>query len=301
MNNKQNKPYVEKRSVIFSQACRQFLSFSLRIVEYGSVSTMTNDLDGERFVHHHRLNYITEGHPYYIEGNEKIELEPGYLVYMPPNTSLIFDETTDCLKLYFINFELGSLNARDEFYQFINNLFPNRHVHDKDDELKQIFEEIFKIGRKDQLGAALEIQNLFENLFLHVVRMSRRYHAPQEGERAIGSDTILENAMNYINSNLHHNFRISDMAETLNISENYLYKIFIRQTGKSPTNFIKDLRIDLAKSSLANPNLSVKIIAANLGYQSVSHFSSAFKKATGKSPSAYRKSILCIPPFIPHP
>ena len=82
------------------------------------------------------------------------------------------------------------------------------------------------------------------------------------------------------------------MAETLNVSENCLYKIFIKQTGKSPANFIKDLRIDLAKSSLANPNLSVKVIAAHLGYQSVSHFSSAFKKETGKSPSAYRKNIL---------
>lgn len=292
MNNNQNKPYVEKHSVIFSQACRQFLSFSLRIVEYGSVSTRTNDSHGERFIHHHRLNYITEGQPYYIEGTEKILLAPGCLVYMPPNTSLIFDETTDCLKMFFINFELGSLNARDEFYQFMDSLFPNRHVHDRENELKQIFEEIYKIGKKDQLGAALEIQNLFENLFLHVIRMSRRYHAPQKGNHTSGSNAILENAMAYINSNIHHNFRVSDMAETLNVSENYLYKIFIKQTGKSPTNFIKDLRIDLAKSSLANPNLSVKVIAAHLGYQSVSHFSSAFKKETGKSPSAYRKNIL---------
>ena len=97
--------------------------------------------------------------------------------------------------------------------------------------------------------------------------------------------------MNYINANMHKRFRLNEMADALNISENYLYKIFVSKTGKSPATFITDLRMDTAKSALANPNLPIKAIAANLGYPDASHFSTAFKRECGMSPRQYRQNL----------
>ena len=291
MNSDPYHIHVEKYPVVFGQACKQFLSFSLQIREFGRVTSNTDDPHGEYFVHYHRLNYILEGHPYFIDHNRIITLEPGCLVYMPPNTALHLDKNAETLKLIFINFDLGSLDVRETFYQFMETLFPDRHVHDRNDELKNILYTIYEMGIEHQPGVALEIPNLFEILFLHIFRMSQHYPALHEKNPATGSVTILEAAMDYINANLSRPFRISEMAAELNISENYLYKVFVKKTGDPPTVFIKKLRIDLAKSSLSNPNLSIKVIADHLGYENVSQFSSVFKREVGESPASYRRNI----------
>ena len=101
--------------------------------------------------------------------------------------------------------------------------------------------------------------------------------------------------MNYINENLQRSFRLSDMAGDLNISENYLYKIFVSKTGKSPGAFITALRMETAKQALANPSLPIKMIAAHLGYPDISHFSTVFKRVYGMSPREYRRKITTPP------
>ena len=102
---------------------------------------------------------------------------------------------------------------------------------------------------------------------------------------------ILGKAMNYINENLGHSFRLSDMADALSISENYLYKLFVSKTGKSPAVFIRNLRMETAKQALANQSLPIKMIAAHLGYPDASHFSTVFKRTWGISPRAYRARL----------
>lgn len=285
------KPKVEKHSVNYDQPTHHFVSYSLQIIEYGSVVTQSDNPYGERFSHYHRLNYILEGEPYYYDGTSRIALEPGCLVYLPPNMNLGISPDCPPVKLLFVNFILGALDMVDDFRSFMGNLFENQHVHDSDGQLRRIMEEIQRIGMLNQPYAGIEIQNLFENLFFHLVRMSGKQHPPHHNTGAYGSRSNLVRAMAYINANIRRNFRMSEMASSLNISENYLYKIITSQTGKTPTELITGLRMDIARSALANPNLPVKTIAANLGYGSVSHFSNVFKKEYGFSPSEYRRQL----------
>ena len=284
-------PRVEKRSVGICGFCREFVSFTLRCVSYGKVRTQTSDPQGEKFSFYHRLNYIVKGEPFYYAGEKRIDLHPGCLVYLPPNAILEIDEDKPPVELLFVNFEVGALDMLDKFREFAGDIFKDQYVEDRDGELLAICETIGRIGALGQTGTGLEIQNLFENLFLHVVRMSDRVQSAGSGTAASGGNEILNRAMNYINENIHHNFRLSDMAAALNISENYLYKIFVSKTGKSPAAFITRLRMDIAKSALANPTLPIKSIAAHLGYPDVSHFSSVFKKEWGISPRAYRSRL----------
>ena len=186
---------------------------------------------------------------------------------------------------------MTALDKLDYFRNFISDIFIDQHVLDKEGDLLNILKTIEKIGSENALGAALEIQNLFENLFFHIVRLSDRFRLPQNNAAPTTGSDILLLAMNYINANMHKRFRLNEMADALNISENYLYKIFVSKTGKSPATFITDLRMDTAKSALANPNLPIKAIAANLGYPDASHFSTAFKRECGMSPRQYRQNL----------
>lgn len=287
----QSIPQVEKHSVIISQPCRHFLSFALRIVSYGTVHTQTSDHYRERFTFYHRLNYVVSGNPYFYVGDKRVELAPGCLVYLPPNQLLGIENSRPPVELLFVNFEVGALDMLEEVRGFLEGLFPEQHVYDRDDDLLAILRTIQDIGGQNQVGAGLEIQNLFENLIMHVLRLSERFSPLRDNPVPSGGNNILNKAMNYINENLSHNFRLSDMADALNISENYLYKIFVSKTGKSPAAFIQNLRMETAKQALANQSLPIKMIASNLGYPDVSHFSTVFKRTWGVSPRAYRDRL----------
>lgn len=288
----QNIPQVEKHTVIISRACRHFLSFALRIVAYGTVHTQTADSCEERFSFYHRLNYVLSGNPWFFIGDKRVELSPGCLVYLPPNQTLEIDKSRPPVELLFVNFEVGALDMLEEVREFLEGLFPEQHVYDRESELLSILQTIQAIGARNQVGTGLEIQNLFENLMIHVFRLSERYAPLQDSVVPSGGNNILGKAMNYINENLGRSFRLSDMADALNISENYLYKIFVSKTGRSPAAFIQNLRMETAKQALANQSLPIKMIAGNLGYADVSHFSTVFKRAWGVSPRAYRDGLM---------
>ena len=56
--------------------------------------------------------------------------------------------------------------------------------------------------------------------------------------------------------------------------------------------YFSELKIEEAKKLLREDNLSVSQITFKLNYSSIHNFSRAFKKATGFSPTGYKKSVL---------
>ncbi len=76
-----------------------------------------------------------------------------------------------------------------------------------------------------------------------------------------------------------------------NISEDYsrLSNLFSSTEGETIERFYIDLKVDKIKELLFYEELSISEIAWKLGYSSVQHLSSQFKKQTGMTPSAYKK------------
>jgi AraC family transcriptional regulator len=68
------------------------------------------------------------------------------------------------------------------------------------------------------------------------------------------------------------------------INECYLKKGFKALVGKTVHDYQQDLRINKAKELLQHQGLSVTDVANTLGYSSISHFSTAFKRVTGMKP-----------------
>lgn len=97
----------------------------------------------------------------------------------------------------------------------------------------------------------------------------------------------------YIKDNLHKNLTLSSIANHVNYNSSYISRTFKKQTSKSITEYIRNVKVDKAKSDLTNTNKSISQISEELGYETSQYFSITFKKATGISPSEYRsKNIL---------
>lgn len=114
------------------------------------------------------------------------------------------------------------------------------------------------------------------------------------------NDTYSVPACSFLNSNterdkvlqareiLEHEFEqmlsIKELSRRVAINECYLKKGFKAMFGKTINEFQQQLRISKAKNLLQFEGLTVSEVANTLGYSSISHFSTAFKKATNMKP-----------------
>ena len=85
------------------------------------------------------------------------------------------------------------------------------------------------------------------------------------------------------------NLRIEDMAEAVGLGRSVFYSKMKELVGVSPSDFLKQLRMQRACQLVANSKLTISEIAYAVGFTDPKYFSKCFKKETGKTPSAYRK------------
>lgn len=127
---------------------------------------------------------------------------------------------------------------------------------------------------------------------------SERFYHRQFITRKISSHTILNRLEDilagYFNSDaLSKNGlpTVQYIAESLNVSPNYLSNLLKTLTGQSTQQHIHDKLIEKAKEKLSTTNLSISEIAYELGFEHSQSFSKLFKSKTNLSPLEFRHSF----------
>jgi AraC-like DNA-binding protein len=82
---------------------------------------------------------------------------------------------------------------------------------------------------------------------------------------------------------------VSELAAACSYSERHFAKLFREQYGCCVSKYIKCAQISKAKVYLLETDLHLKEVAHRLGFSSLSHFSQAFRDATGIAPGQFRK------------
>lgn len=82
---------------------------------------------------------------------------------------------------------------------------------------------------------------------------------------------------------------VSDYADQLNITPNYLTTTVKRLTGKSAKDVIQERLFVESKSLLKFSGLDIAEIAYRLGFQEPTHFTRFFKKSSGVTPNKFRQ------------
>jgi AraC-like DNA-binding protein len=82
---------------------------------------------------------------------------------------------------------------------------------------------------------------------------------------------------------------VSDIAEQLHISPNYLGTILRIHTSQNTQQHIQNRLIDHAKQYLSTTNLSVSEIAFQLGFEHSQSFNKLFKQKTNQTPLEFRQ------------
>ncbi|MBO0757864.1 MAG: helix-turn-helix transcriptional regulator [Bradyrhizobiaceae bacterium] len=98
-------------------------------------------------------------------------------------------------------------------------------------------------------------------------------------------------AVDYIEGHLGECIPISTLAQLVRLSLFHFCRSFKRSFGMTPHRFITHRRIASAKSLLAKRVTSVSEVAAAVGFSDTSSFAAAFRRATGRAPTSYQRSL----------
>ena len=93
----------------------------------------------------------------------------------------------------------------------------------------------------------------------------------------------------YINTHLDEKITLEMMAEKSGYTISHLSKKFKAEVGCSIIDYIHNSKIEYAKNQLIGSDKEIEEISSELGIGTRSYFSTIFKKATGETPSDYRK------------
>jgi transcriptional regulator GlxA family with amidase domain len=101
-------------------------------------------------------------------------------------------------------------------------------------------------------------------------------------------DPIVGKSLGLLHSRIAHPWTIADLADEVGISRTALVERFTRYLSEPPMTYLTRWRLQLAARSLENTSRGVAEIAGEVGYQSESAFSRAFKREFGEPPGQYR-------------
>jgi AraC-like DNA-binding protein len=146
-------------------------------------------------------------------------------------------------------------------------------------------------ARSPRPGGAGVLAKLSEVLFIEVLRL----YMNEQGEGRTGwlagvGDRVVGAALNALHKSPAHAWTLDELARTAGSSRSVLAERFQQLVGSSPMQYLTQWRMLLAANLLCRSNAPLASIAEDVGYQTDTAFSRAFRREYGAPPAAWRRS-----------
>lgn len=210
-------------------------------------------------------------------------IEPVSVIYVPAGQRHIYDPVVpaawqNCWVLF------DGARARQAFSEIIPVIGITRlqNISDLKNHWLQMARCMFTHDKLEDEQAFCALHNILIEI--------KRQNIPGDASQP---SSITNNVIDMMHRNLHQTqLSLKSIAIKNGIAPDSLSKRFKRETGMPLYQYFLQLKINVAKSMLANLNYRITDLADFLGIEDQYYFSRLFKKKTGLSPSNYRKQII---------
>ena len=146
-------------------------------------------------------------------------------------------------------------------------------------------------ARSPRPGGAGVLAKLAEVLFIEVLRLYMNEQSTgRTGWLAGVGDRIVGAALKALHNRPAHAWTVEALAREAGTSRSVLAERFLQLVGSSPMQYLTQWRMLLAANLLCRSNAPLARIAEDVGYQTDTAFSRAFRREYGSPPAAWRRS-----------
>ena len=227
------------------------------------------------------IEIVTTGTGELVLNKKRYSLSPGIIFSYGPKVShqMKGSEQKNMTK-YFLNIK-GSYAE-----SMVQKIFKKKNevISCKDPlSILQTFDELIATGLTITPKSGEICESLGKILLLKLSE-----NALPATERSGQSYANFNRCHNYIKENFLELFSLYDIAESCNIDQGYLCRLYKRYDHQTPYQHLVRLKMNHALALLNIPGKMVKEIASELGFEDPFNFSRSFKRIFGVSPQAYQ-------------
>ncbi|UQZ81494.1 HTH-type transcriptional regulator YesS [Paenibacillus konkukensis] len=266
---------------------------SLRDAQLNMLQVARNDyLPGEAISLHaheyHQLVVLRKGGGEMLCGERRCPLRGKHFYLIPPQAkhAFYFQEQSVAIDYKFRLYD-------EELAQAIRT-HPSNGPCGGDDmaDLLMWFQLSLEYAQKPERLALYRIDSGFKGTLLSLLQKSLR-GAGQEGGRLRRTAGLYADfpIAAYMNEHLADKLSLVDIANHFGFHPHYIIKVCNDRIGKSPMQYLQEIRLEKAMEYLEETNWTVTEISERLGW-TTSYFSRLFHRKTGTPPSQYRKKTL---------
>lgn len=233
--------------------------------------TVDNTVTCKSHSHSHwEILYYLSGTGVLKVGSEEIPFQPGDIVCQPPHIPHSEVSMNGFYNIHIRVNDFTSPGGPVPRFKDNNNL-----------DIRNIVMFLYREYHLRQKNWSGLVDTLFQVLYQYMLMQSQ----------SNAKSPYVKELENILVSNISNpDFHIADAQEGIPLSDFYLKRLFKKETGVSPIEYLTQKRIAYSKQLLegrSERTLTIKEIAGMVGYSDPYYFSRVFKKVTGKSPSEY--------------
>jgi len=223
---------------------------------------------------------------------------PGQTVIVPPAVTMKIDfpEATDlnptqCIALAIDNEQI------QKTISYLNEFFPKEDRNSKwflnydeyhfynNEEIAYLINKVIRIcsekSKEKDVLADLTLKEL-------LVRIMQSQNLKTVNDEIATNHNPLAYVIGYIKANLNEKISIDSLSNKACMSKATFYRLFKRELGISPNDYILAEKMNRAKELLSRPGNKIAAISYELGFSDSNYFIRAFKKIVGITPGAFQ-------------
>ncbi len=225
---------------------------------------------------------------------------PGESVIIPANVEMKIDfpeanldNPTQCLALAIDNQKIiNTLNllnekypkdGRDNFWK----LDERNYFFYNNEDLAETINKLIQICQSKSITKDVLADLTLQELLIRIIQTQtlKAYDNNEVKE----TSTYLSQVISLIKTNIGQKINLNTIAKNVGMSTATLYRLFKKELGISPIEYIMLERLKIAKKLLKDQNLYIKNVSFEAGFEDCNYFIRAFKQYEGITPRQYQQ------------
>ena len=258
----------------------------------------------ESAIPYNMLRYIIDGSAEFVVDGETVIVRKGQVSYIPEGCWLSCKVLEDTFAFYSIRFTTSVFYEGANFLREYYN-FPL--VMDVGEGIEPYFSDIYKWVRTDKKSKSFHVRGALDTLIASLIDILNsdepddvkadinglEYNLEQIRKRVkkstVQTDPRIQTVIDYIMLNPTEEYTSDKLSGMAEVAETTFRRLFKEATGKTATEFIRQVRLTTAARLLLVSNDPVNCIAHDVGFEDANHFTRVFRQAFGMTPGRYRK------------
>ena len=232
------------------------------------------------------IHYVTKGYGTFNFNGKVYNLKQGDIFILLKGMKVEYVASIDDpWEYYWIGFSGSNANEYLNRTSITNSYVANCEKNSKIPQIILNMCEISKTYNPSSSDDILLLKELYSLLYTLIEEFPKPFDYKDKELH-----TYIQDALNFINSNYMNSITVQEIADYVNLSRSYLYKMFIKKLGISPQRYLINLRMYKATLLLKGTKLPIGEVASRVGYSDSLLFSKTFSKHFSMSPLNYRNN-----------